>query len=88
MLSSNLVSVYGAEEVEVSLVRYPSMNDQDLAVYHRRDRQEAEHVLEQLQNLTAMGLHTAMKTYISQSWTTQSEIAHSLPLADSQGSGQ
>ena len=51
-----LVSLYCAEEVEVGLVRYASVNNQNFAVDHRSDWQKAEHILKQLKNLTAKHL--------------------------------
>ena len=36
------------------------MNNQNLAVDHRGDRQKAEHILEELENLSAVGLDTEM----------------------------
>lgn len=49
--------LYGAEEVQVSLIRYPSVNDKDLPVNDCRNGQKAENVLKQLEDLTAMSLH-------------------------------
>lgn len=50
------MSLQNAEEVQIRLVWYPSVNNQDLSVNDGRDGQEAEHILKQLENLTAVYL--------------------------------
>lgn len=50
------MSLQSAEEVQVSLVRYPSVNYQDLPINNGGDGQKAEDVLEQLEDLTAVYL--------------------------------
>lgn len=56
LVSTYLVPLYGVEEVQVSLVRYPSMNDQDLSINDCCDGQKAKNILKQLQDLIAMSL--------------------------------
>lgn len=59
MFFPDFVSLQSAEEVQISLVRYPSVNNQDLSVNNGGDGQEAEHILKQLENLTAVCLSAA-----------------------------
>lgn len=56
MFSPDFVSLQSAEEVQISLVWYPSVNNQDLSINNGGDGQEAKHVLKQLENLTAVYL--------------------------------
>lgn len=74
-VSTDLVPLYGAEKVQVSLVRYPSMDDQDLPVDDRCDRQKAEYVLEQLEHLMAVSLHTVTQ-YVRITITTQPDLSN------------
>lgn len=50
------MSLQNAEEIQISLVWYPSVNNQDLSINNGSDGQEAEHILKQLENLTAVFL--------------------------------
>lgn len=56
MCVSHLVSFYGLQEGEVGHIRYSTMYNEDLAVNHRCHRQQAEDILQQLQNIPAMDL--------------------------------
>lgn len=60
-LAADLVPLYGVEEVQVRLVWYPTVNDQDLSINDCRKRQKAKHVLKQLEDFTTMNLHTVQK---------------------------
>ena len=53
-----LLPLYGVEEVQVRLVRDSSVNNQNLAVDHCSNGQKAEDILEELENLSAVGLDT------------------------------
>lgn len=56
MFFPDFVSLQSAEEVQISLVWYPSVNNQDLSINNGGDGQEAKDVLKQLENLTAVYL--------------------------------
>lgn len=56
MFFPDFVSLQSAEEVQISLVGYSSVNNQDLSINNGGDGQEAEHILKQLENLTAVYL--------------------------------
>lgn len=62
------MSLQSAEEVQICLVWYPSVNNQDLSINNGGDRQEAEHILEQLENLTAVYLSAKRGT---QQWSNR-----------------
>lgn len=62
MFFPDFVSLQSAEEVQISLLRYPSVNNQDLSVNNGGDGQEAEHILKQLENLTAVCLSAKKDT--------------------------
>lgn len=64
LVPTDLVPFYGAEEVQVGLVRYSPVNDQDLSVDDRCDGQEAENVLKQLEDLPAVSLRAVTKELI------------------------
>lgn len=61
------MSVHSGDGVQVGGVRDPAMDDQHFVVHQRRQRQPAENLLEQLQDLPAMHLefyleHISRKT--------------------------
>lgn len=63
--STDLMSFYWAEEVQVRLVWNPTMHYQNLPINHRSDGQQAEDILEQLKNLTAVVLKAVKKKFTS-----------------------
>lgn len=74
------MSFYWAKEVQVRLVWNPAMHYQNLPINDCCNGQQAENVLEQLKNLTAVNLKAVKKRFTSHVWITKLNWKHSLKI--------